>query len=171
MMAYLQDPTFLFYGAATFLVVTRGALSNRPALFEVSMILLADWVLWNAALIWFGYAHAPVILPCLDAMMLGFAIWPAMQDANARVVAWLYLIAIGAWAIFIGTGNQATFACYATANGIFLAQLLTVGLAGAWSALRAGMDGLHRGRDLRPSDGFHAGLVHELHRTPRKKRP
>lgn len=171
MLAYLSDPTFLFYGLASFLVLLRGALSLRPALFEVSFILFADWLAWNAALMLWGFEHAPLILPCLDAMFLGFAVWPAMRDPNARVVAWLYLLAIAAWAGFIATGQQSSFACYATANGIFLAQLATVGLAGAWSAFKSGVDRLRGRRDLRPRDGVWAGLVHELRPAARKKRP
>lgn len=161
-----------FYGACAALGVLCAYASKRPALIDVSWVLLADWLAWNLTIGFWGYAHAPLLLPAQDAMFLGFVVWrtAGMGEPAARMVAYLFVVAIVAWLVFGLTGAQNSYTCYATANVLFLLQVVTAGASGAWWAYNARVASFPRRGRLRPDHGVGAHRLHSSHRTSREER-
>lgn len=161
----------IFYGVAGALAFLCALASRRQTAVWVAMVLLADWLYWNIAIIGFGFAHAPLVLPLGDAMFLGFTVW-IWLDARPRndavaMVAYLYLVAILAWGTFGLTGTQNGYLCYLTANLIFLLQLVVLGASSAWRPLSDRMDRLSRLGSVRAARRLLARWFHGLGATPR----
>ena len=170
MADYLAEHTFLYYGAATSLALALAVLSCRTPLIVVSAILWLDWLACNVTVGFWGYAHAPLLLPSEAAMFLGFTILlnrRYLHDTTVRMVAYLFLVAIIVWLTFIVTGQANSYAAYACVN---LVYLLAVVFAGGSSARWIVVDRMaHRDRRsaLRPVGGSGAGAFYD----PRGKAP
>lgn len=116
---------------------------------KLGLVLLAAWASSNVAVEVLGFLKAPVIIPSLDA---AFAVVIATigylnRSRIALVVLLIYLLvgAVHVMAFILRT--QSTYSYYATLNILFLAQLLTVGIAGARMAVSHRSD--WRGQRLR----------------------
>lgn len=170
MLAFLNEHAVLIYGLAATLALGLAFLGDKPETIFVAAIMLIDWGTWNLTVSSWGFSKAPIFLPIEDAIygLLLALFYAKTRDPTARLVFFLFALAIIAWVAFVLVGQQATYICYLTANLIFLAQVTVTGAAGVRQSRQNSRD---RGRALFPGLDPVGRRRGHLGRTTSKKTP
>lgn len=132
-----MDGWTVFYGVISLAVVGIAWLSDDHAIQKIGMLLLFAWATTNVAVEFLGFQEAPILIPSIDAMV---AILTAIigYRTKSRVALVVFLLYVSVALIHVGAymlRKEGVYTYYAILNLFFLAQLITVGGAGAWMAL------------------------------------
>lgn len=133
-MAYIaQNPVVIFYGACVFGMLALSLLSRREALIKLGLILLAAYVACNLAMAANGKAHAPMLIPTIDAILalLTAGIVALDHSKTAAVVFALFVLVEIVHVAAFQTRTQGSHTYFLYLNLIFLAQVVAVGSSGA----------------------------------------
>ncbi len=141
------------FGLLCAVVVLLALASDWHVYQKLAMVLMVAWASTNIAVELMGFDKAPVIIPSMDAVFaLVVATIGYMNRSRIALVVFSWYGVVGS--VWVGAylmHAQSGWWCYATLDVLFLAQLLTVGAASAWMALRHWTAGRHkRARAYRP---------------------
>lgn len=128
----------LIYGLATGLVLLTALVSENVGLQKLALLLLMAWASTNGVITVFGFDHASLLNPTIDALV---AISVAVVGYKHRLKAAIYVFALYLCVAAIHVGafvlrETSSYSYYAALNIVFLAQLGCVGAPGAWLAVR-----------------------------------
>lgn len=128
------------------LVILAGAvvwLSREPVLQKLWLVLLIEWASTNLAVDYMGFENAMLVIPSINGLLaicvaiLGLSNWQRRAGVVAAVLVFALYAAVGVThlAAFV-TRTDGSNLHYATLNGLFSLQLLTLGGVGGWLAVR-----------------------------------
>lgn len=126
------------FGLVTAIVVLLSLASRSHVFQKIALLLLGAWATTNIAVELLGFVKAPLIVPSLDAVfaILVAAVGYANRSRIALFVFLLYALVGCEHVVAFVLRVQSTYWYYATLDVLFLAQLLIVGAASGWMALR-----------------------------------
>lgn len=126
------------YGLLVALVALISWASQSVVLQKLGLVMLVVWAASNLIVEFLGFARAPLLLPTTDAILALWVAWIGYFHRSRVALAVFLLFALIAYAHVVAflTCTEASYSYYLTLNLISLAQLLTIGVPGAWLALR-----------------------------------
>lgn len=148
-----MDLTPIFYGLAVAAILGLSWASKSHVYQKLALQLMAAWALSNVLVGALGFSRAPLVIPTLDAVIaiLVATVGYTNRSRVALVVFLLYAVVGIVHVVGFVTHRQATYTYYAVLNVLFLAQLMAVGGASAWMAVRVWSDrSRQRARAYRP---------------------
>lgn len=121
------------------MVLLLGLSTSDHVQQKLGFMLMAAWAASNLAVNYMGFEGASLIIPSLDGAMAILVALVGYKNRSmvALVVFCIYAIVGVVHIVAFAAGEQAAYDYYASLNILFAAQLLMVGTASAWMALRA----------------------------------
>lgn len=150
--------TIALYAAMVAIAALAAWSAPSPAIRWLAALLAADFTASNVALWVVGYAHEPLLVPSIDAVVaIGVAI-AGLKYRSLNIAGSVFMLfgALGVVHVMaIGAGLSQSYTYYALKNAIFLAQVSIIGGAGVAAYFRSRTDR----RDTRPGADPVGGLA------------
>lgn len=126
------------YGVLTVFAVLSAWASRNHVIQQVGLFLLCEWAFSNIGYALLGAHQAMLVIPSVNAVLATLCAIIGFKNKSrlALVVFILYGFVGVTHVLAFASRKDGTYAHYLALNVLFALQLLSVGGAGAWMAIR-----------------------------------